>query len=144
MKSTEIAVDLAVLKPFERQAFAGLDQYGRKVEVRGIQQLAVKMAESFQAYAIFDRDQVLRYPAITPFTTRTLYTIPIELRREACDRDRLKESDARDRMAQLISGALIKRYRFEPLKHIGTSCHVNWNAAFEAQFGSQAGKKSAG
>ncbi|MCA1439352.1 hypothetical protein I6F07_03765 [Ensifer sp. IC4062] len=139
-----IAVDLAVMKPFERRAFAGLNQYGRKVEVRGIQQLAVKMAESFQAYAIFDDAQVLRYPAITPFITQTLYTIPIELRRDACDLDRQKASEARDRMARLISGALTKRYRFEPLKHIGTSSHGDWDAAFEAQFGSQTGKNAAG
>ncbi|NRP75667.1 hypothetical protein ILFOPFJJ_06590 [Ensifer psoraleae] len=120
-----IAVDLAVLKPHQRRAIAGLDQYRRPVEVRGVQEVAGKMAESFCAFAIFDGDQVLRYPAITPFVTQTLYTVPIELRREGCDRDRLKASVARDRMARLISAALLKRYRFEPLQETTASCHPN-------------------
>lgn len=108
-----------------------------------MQEIAVKMADSFCAYAIVDSDEVLRYPAITPFITQTLYSIPIELRHEACDKDRLKASDARDRMATLISAALLKRYRFEHLKQVGASCHSNWDEAFEGQFGRPAGKKAA-
>jgi hypothetical protein len=92
-----IAVDFAVLEPHRRRGFAGLDQYRRHVEVRGVQEIATKIAETFMAYAIFDGEEVLRYPAITPFIAQTLYTIPLQLRRAACDRDRGKAARARDR-----------------------------------------------
>lgn len=134
-----IAVDLAVLKPHQKRALAGLDQYRRMVEIRGVPELAAKIAASFAPYAIFDDGQVLRYPAITPFIAQTLHTIPIELRRDACDKDRQKACDARERMARLISSQLLARYRFEPLKNVGTSCHANWDAAFEARFGRTGG-----
>ncbi|MQW90353.1 hypothetical protein [Sinorhizobium saheli] len=134
-----IAVDLAVLKPHQRRAFAGLDQYRRAVKVRGVPELAAKIAESFAPYAVFDGDQVLRYPAIAPFIAQTLYAIPIELRRGACDSDRQKACDARERMARLISSQLLGRYRFEHLRHVGASCHANWDAAFEARFGKTSG-----
>jgi hypothetical protein len=133
---TAIAVDLTVLPPHKRRAYAGLDQYRRPVEVRGVPELAAAIAESFGAFAIFDVETVLRYPAITPFVTQTLYSIPLELRRAACDRDRLKAERARDEMARMISAALLKRYHFQHLKHVGTSCHADWNKAFEQQFGS--------
>jgi hypothetical protein len=94
-----IAIDFAVLEPHRRRAFAGLDQYRRQVEVRGVQEIATRIAESFTAYAIFDGEAVLRYPAITPFITQTLYTIPLELRRAAYDRDRVKAARARNQMA---------------------------------------------
>ncbi|NRP74535.1 hypothetical protein ILFOPFJJ_05457 [Ensifer psoraleae] len=55
-----VAVDLAVLEPHQRRAYAGLDQYRRPVEVRGVQELARKIAESFGAFAIFDVGTVLR------------------------------------------------------------------------------------
>ncbi|MDK1494795.1 hypothetical protein QN219_33365 [Sinorhizobium sp. 7-81] len=110
-----IAVDLTVLSPDRRRAIAGLDQYRRIVEVHGVQDVATKIAESFQSFAVFDGDQVLRYPAIAPFITQTLYATPIELRREACDRDRLKVERARG-MAQTIASALLQRYRFQQLK----------------------------
>ncbi|WP_085035195.1 hypothetical protein [Ensifer aridi] len=135
-----IAVDLAVLEPHRRRAYAGLDQYRRRVEVRGIQEIARKIAESFEAFAIFDVETVLRYPAITPFVTQTLYSVPIELRRAACDRDRWKAERARNEMARMISGALLRRHHFQPLKHVGTSCHHNWDQAFEEQFGSRRGE----
>lgn len=57
--------------------------------------------------------------------TQMLYAIPIELRRAACDRDRLKAEGARKEMARIISTALLARYHFEPLKHFGASCHPN-------------------
>ncbi|WEX76868.1 hypothetical protein PYH37_005219 [Sinorhizobium numidicum] len=138
-----IAVDFAVLKPFQRRAIAGLDQYGRTIEVRGIEDMATKIAASFAPFAIWDGDQVLRYPAMTPLITQTLHAIPIELRREACARDRLKASAARDRIARLISSALLGRYRFEPLSRTSAACYIDWEAAFEAQFGSD-GKKVVG
>ncbi len=34
----------------------------------------------------------------------------------------------------MISQALLRRYHFEDFKHVGTSCHDNWNEAFERQF----------
>ncbi|MDX0072495.1 hypothetical protein [Sinorhizobium meliloti] len=135
-----VAVDLAVLKPHQKRAYAGLDQYRRPVEVRGVQELARSIAASFGAYAIFDVETVLRYPAITPFVTQTLYSVPIELRQAACDRDRLKAERARNQMAQMISQALLRKFHFEPLQHIGTSCHDNWHEAFEQQFGSRRGE----
>ncbi len=98
-----IAVDLAVLKPHQRRAFAGLDQYRRPVEVRGVPEVAATIAASFGAFAIFDIETVLRYPAITPFVTQTLYSMPIELRRAACDQDRLKAERARNEM---VSGEM--------------------------------------
>ncbi len=58
-------------------------------------------------FAIFDVETVLRSPAITPFVTQTLYSIPLELRRAACDRDRLKADSARKEMARIISAALL-------------------------------------
>ncbi|MDK1389731.1 hypothetical protein QN224_30715 [Sinorhizobium sp. 8-89] len=136
-----VAVDLAVLEPHQRRAYAGLDQYRRPVEVRGVQELARKIAESFGAFAIFDVGTVLRHPAIAPFVTQTLYSVPIELRRAACDRDRLKAEGARNEIARMISEALLKRYHFEPLKHVGTSGHPNWDQAFEEQFGSRRGER---
>lgn len=93
--------------------------------MRGVQELARGIAESFGAFAIFDVETVLRSPAIAPFVTQTLYSIPIELRRAAYDRDRLKAESARKEMARLISAALLARYHFEPLKHAGASCHPN-------------------
>ncbi|QFI65241.1 hypothetical protein [Sinorhizobium alkalisoli] len=137
-----IAVDLAVLPPHQRRGYAGLDHYRRPVEVRGVQEVAMTIAESFKAFAIFDVETVLRYPAISPFLARTLYEIPIELRRAACDRDRLKAEQARNTMAKIIAAALLKRYHLEPLKHAGTSCHSNWERAFEEQFGRRRGKQS--
>ncbi|WP_085044204.1 hypothetical protein [Ensifer aridi] len=135
-----VAVDLAVLKPYQKRAYAGLDQYRRPIEVRGVQELAQSIAESFGAYAIFDVETVLRYPAITPFVTQTLYSVPIELRRAACDRDRMKAERARNEMARMISEALLRKFHFERLKHVGTSCHENWNEAFAQQFGSRRGE----
>ncbi|AWM24991.1 hypothetical protein AOX55_00001734 [Sinorhizobium fredii CCBAU 25509] len=85
-----IAVDLAVLKPHQKRAYAGLDQYRRTVEVRGVPEVAATIADSFDAFAIFDIETVLRSSAITPFVAQTLYSIPIELRRAACDQDRSK------------------------------------------------------
>ncbi|WEX75099.1 hypothetical protein PYH37_000436 [Sinorhizobium numidicum] len=85
-----IAVRLAALKPSERRAFAGRDQYGRTVEVRGPEELAAKMAESFAPFAIWDGDQVHRFLAMTTFVPRALSAVPMELRIEACDRSRLK------------------------------------------------------
>ncbi|MCY1299077.1 hypothetical protein D9M69_160670 [compost metagenome] len=70
-----VAIDLTVLEPHRRRAYAGLDQYRRAVEVRGVQELAGKIAGSFGVFAIFDVETVLRYPAITPFVTQTLYTV---------------------------------------------------------------------
>ncbi|WP_085033153.1 hypothetical protein [Ensifer aridi] len=61
-----------------------------------MQEIAIKIAKSFTAYVIFDGETVLRYPAITPFITQTLYAIPIELRRAACDRDRVNAAGAPD------------------------------------------------
>ncbi|MDK1376825.1 MULTISPECIES: hypothetical protein [unclassified Sinorhizobium] len=136
-----IAVDMAVLAPHRRRGIAGLDQYRRTVEVHGVQDVAVKIAESFCSFAIFDGEQVLRYPAITPFITETLYALPIELRREACDRDRLKADRARGHMAQMISSALLKRYRFEQLKCGVAPSSTDWDGAFERQFGN--GQKAA-
>ncbi|TCN22164.1 hypothetical protein [Sinorhizobium americanum] len=137
-----IAVDLAILKPHQRRGFAGLDQYRRPVEVRGVQEVAAIIADSFRAFAIFDIESVLRSPAITPFVTQTLYSIPIELRRAACDQDRLKAENARTEMAHMISAALLQRYHFEQLKHAGSSCHSNWQQAFEEQFGRRRGDKA--
>lgn len=131
---TAIEIDLAVMPPHQRRAYAGLDQYRCPVEVRGVQELARGIAESFGAFAIFDVETVLRSPAIAPFVTQTLYAIPLELRRAACDRDRLKAEGARKEMARIISAALLARYHFEPLKHVGASCHRNWEEAFEQQF----------
>ncbi|MCO5962392.1 hypothetical protein [Sinorhizobium meliloti] len=136
---TAIEVDLAVMPPHQRRAYAGLDQYRRPVEVRGVQELAKGIAESFGAFAIFDVETVLRSPAIPPFVTQTLYSIPLELRRAACDRDRLKAESARKEMARIISAALLARYHFEPLKHVSASCHPNWEQAFEQQFGAGRG-----
>lgn len=136
-----IAVDLAVLKPHQKRAFAGLDQYHRPVEIRGVPEVAATIANSFGAFAIFDIETVLRHPAITPFVAQALYSIPVELRRAACDRDRLKAERARNEMARIISAVLLQRYHFERLKHVGTSCHDNWNRAFEEQFGSRRGKQ---
>lgn len=135
-----VAVDLAVLQPHQKRAYAGLDQYRRPVEVGGVQELAQSIAQSFGAYAIFDVETVLRHPAITPFVTQTLYSVPIELRRTACDGDRLKAERARNQMAQMISQALLRKFHFEPLRHVGTSCHDNWHEAFEQQFGSRRGE----
>lgn len=135
-----VAVDLAVLKPYQKRAYAGLDQYRRPVEVRGVQELARWIAESFGAYVIFDVETVLRYSAITPFVTQTLCSVPIELRRAACDRDRMKAERARNEMARMISEALLRKFHFERLKQVGTSCHENWNEAFEQQFGSRRGE----
>lgn len=136
---TAIEVDLAVMPPHQRRAYAGLDQYRRPVEVRGVQELAKGIAESFGAFAIFDVETVLQSPAIAPFITQTLYAIPLELRRAACDRDRHKAESARKEMARIISAALLARYHFEPLKHVSTSCHPNWEEAFEQQFGAGRG-----
>ncbi|RVH50677.1 hypothetical protein [Sinorhizobium meliloti] len=136
---TAIEVDLAVMPAHQRRAYAGLDQYRRPIEVRGVQELAKGIAESFGAFAIFDVETVLRSPAIAPFVTQTLYSIPLELRRAACDRDRLKAETARKEMARIISAALLARYHFEPLKHVSTSCHPNWEMAFEQQFGAGRG-----
>ncbi|MDW9625682.1 hypothetical protein RWA02_17405 [Sinorhizobium meliloti] len=141
---TAIEVDLAVMPQHQRRAYAGLDQYRRPVEVRGVQELAKGIAESFGAFAIFDVETVLRSPAIAPFVTQTLYAIPLELRRAACDRDRLKAESARKEMARIISAALLARYHFEPLKHVGASCHPNWEEAFEQQFGAGRGGGSSG
>ncbi|MDE3771488.1 hypothetical protein I7G86_07745 [Sinorhizobium meliloti] len=134
---TAIEVDLAVMPAHQRRAYAGLDQYRRPIEVRGVQELAKGIAESFGAFAIFDVETVLRSPAIAPFVTQTLYAIPLELRRDACDR--LKAEAARKEMARIISAALLTRYHFEPLKHVGASCHPNWEEAFEQQFGTGRG-----
>ena len=82
-----------------------------------------------------DVEAVLRSPAIAPFVTQTLYSIPLELRRAACDRDRLKADRTRKEIARIISAALLSRYHFEPLRHVSTSCHPNWEMAFEQQFG---------
>ncbi|WP_324765567.1 hypothetical protein SO078_29865 (plasmid) [Sinorhizobium meliloti] len=136
---TAIEVDLAVMPAHQRRAYAGLDQYRRPIEVRGVQELAKGIAESFGAFAIFDVETVLRSPEIAPFVTQTLYSIPLELRRAACDRDRLKAERARKEMARIISAALLARYHFEPLKHVSTSCHPNWEMAFEQQFGAGRG-----
>ncbi|MFQ6242748.1 hypothetical protein [Sinorhizobium meliloti] len=136
---TAIEVDLAVMPAHQRRAYAGLDQYRRPIEVRGVQELAKGIAESFGAFAIFDVETVLRSPAIAPFVMQTLNSIPLELRRAACDRDRLEAERARKEMAQIISSALLARYHFEPLKHVSTSCHPNWEMAFEQQFGSGRG-----
>ncbi|MFC0804799.1 hypothetical protein ACFHWW_04830 [Ensifer sp. P24N7] len=136
-----IAVDLTVLPPDRRHAIAGLDQYRRIVEVRGVQDVAAKIAESFCSFAVFDGDQVLRYTAIAPFITQRLYATPIELRREACDRNRLKADRARVRMAQMISSALLQRYRFEQLKCGVAPSSTAWDRAFEDQFGN--GRKAA-
>ncbi|APG93017.1 hypothetical protein [Sinorhizobium americanum] len=130
-----IAVDLATLRPHQRRAYAGLDQYRRPVEARGIPELATTIADSFGAFAIFDVETVLRHPQIAPYLARTLYAVPLELRRAACDRDRLKAECARKEMARVISSALLQRYHFERLKHVSASCHPNWNEAFEQQFG---------
>ncbi|RVQ04562.1 hypothetical protein [Sinorhizobium meliloti] len=137
-----IAVDLAVIEPHRRRAYAGLDQYRRPVEVRGVQELANGIAESFGAFAIFDVETVLRSPAIASFVTQTLYSIPLELRRAACDRDRLKAERARKETARTISSALLARYHFEPLKHVGASCHPNWDQAFQQQFGAGRGRQN--
>ncbi|WP_337436298.1 hypothetical protein [Sinorhizobium meliloti] len=72
-----------------------------------VHELAMGVAESFGVFAIFDVETVLRSPAITPFVTQTLYSIPLELRRAACDRDRLKADSARKEMARIISAALL-------------------------------------
>ncbi|MBP1884807.1 hypothetical protein [Sinorhizobium mexicanum] len=136
-----IAVDLTVLSPDRRRAIAGLDQYRRTVEIHGVQDVAAKIAESFCSFAVFDGEQVLRYPAIAPFITQTLYAIPIELRRAACDRDRVKADRARVSMAQMISSALLQRYRFEQLKCGVAPSSTDWDGAFEEQFGS--GRKAA-
>jgi hypothetical protein len=132
-----IAVDFAVIEPHRRRGFAGLDQYRRQVEVRGVQEIATKIAESFTAYAIFDGEEVIRYPAITPFITQTLHTIPLELRRAACDRDRVKAARARGQMARVVATALMQRYRLEHLQPEGPSVHVNWDRVFEQRFGSR-------
>ncbi|AEH83219.1 hypothetical protein ACVMB3_005684 [Sinorhizobium meliloti] len=104
---TGIEVDLAVMPLHQRRACAGLDQYRGPVEVRGVHELAMGVAESFGVFAIFDVETVLRSPAITPFVTQTLYSIPLELRRAACDRDRLKADSARKEIARIISAALL-------------------------------------
>ncbi|WP_248447697.1 hypothetical protein [Sinorhizobium meliloti] len=139
---TAIEVVLAVMPPHQRRAYAGLDQYRRPVKVRGVQELGKGIAESFGAFAIFDVETVSRSPAIAPFVTQTLYAIPLELRRAACDRDRLKAEGAE--MARIISAALLARYHFEPLKHVGAACHPNWEEAFEQQFRAGRGGGSSG
>ena len=135
-----IAVDLATLQPHQRRAYAGLDQYRRPVEARSVPELASTIAASFGAFAIFDVETVLRYPEVTPFLAQALYAIPLELRRAACDRDRLKADLARKEMARMLSSALLQRFHFERLKHFGASCHPNWNEAFEQQFGTGRGR----
>ncbi|AUX78439.1 hypothetical protein NXT3_PA00147 (plasmid) [Sinorhizobium fredii] len=106
-----------------------------------MQEVAAIIADSFLAFAIFDIESVLRSPAITPFVTQTLYSIPIELRRASCGQDRSTAESARNKMAHMISVALLRRYHFEQLKHAGSSCHSNWQQAFEEQFGSRRGGK---
>ncbi|XNY03860.1 hypothetical protein ACMFL9_03545 (plasmid) [Sinorhizobium meliloti] len=128
---TAIEVDLAVMHPHQRRTYAGLDQYRRPVEVRGVQELAKGIAESFVAFAIFDVETVLRSQAIAPFVMQALHAIPVELRQAACDRDRLKAEGARKETAWIISAALLARHHFEPLKNVGASCHPNWEQAFE-------------